>query len=64
MLINLEEGLTSFHTSNLGSVGQRAAKLSAVQVGGLKKSLPPGLGPSQTSRPGFDSDRIQIILKV
>ena len=27
----------SFHTSNIGSVGQRAAKLLAVKVGGVKK---------------------------
>ena len=35
----------SFNAKNLGSVGQRAAKLLAVKVGGLKKSLPPGPAP-------------------
>ena len=30
----------SFHRGNLGSVGQRAAKILAVKVGGLKESQP------------------------
>ena len=47
MLIHFKEGYRSFHTSNIGSVGQRAAKLLAVKVGGLKKSLLPDPGPSQ-----------------
>ena len=34
----------SFNAKNLGSVGQRAAKLLAVKVGGLKKGLPAGPG--------------------
>ena len=40
------------------SVGQLAAKLQAVKVGGLKKLLPSG--PSQTTceQPGFDSGMI------
>ena len=63
-LIHFEEGFRSFHTSNIGSVGQMAAKLLAVKVGGLKKSLPTGPGPTQTSQPGFEPLRLQIILKV
>ena len=35
------------NAENLESVGQRAAKLLAVKVGGLKESLPAGPGPSQ-----------------
>ena len=31
--------LTFFHTSNIGSVGQRALKLLAIKVGGVKKVL-------------------------
>ena len=42
----------SFVAKNLGSVGQRAAKLLAVKVGGLKKGLPAGPGPSQPVCPG------------
>ena len=45
------EVLRSFNAKNIGSVGQRAAKLPAVKVGGLKKSLPTGPGLTQTSRP-------------
>ena len=39
MLIQFDEGVRSFHTFefDIGSVGQRAAKLLAVKVGGLKK---------------------------
>ena len=48
----------------MGSVGQRAAKILAVNVRGLKKSLPTGPGPSQTSQPGFEIARGQIIFKV
>ena len=42
----------SFNAKNLESVGQRAAKLLAVKVGGLKKGLPAGPGPSQPVCPG------------
>ena len=48
----------------MGSVGQRAAKLLAVNVGGLKKSLPTGPGPTRGSQPGFDAWPAPIILKV
>ena len=47
----------SFNAKNLGSVGQRAAKLPAVKVGGLKKSLPAGPGTTRTSQPRFESWR-------
>ena len=42
----------SFNAKNLRSVGQRAAKLLAVKVGGLKKGLPAGPGRSQPVFPG------------
>ena len=48
----------------MGSVGQRAAKILAVNVGGPKKSLPAGPGPSQPVCPGSMPGRSQIILKV
>ena len=32
-----KKGFRSFNTDNVGSVGQRASKLPAVKVGGLKK---------------------------
>ena len=31
------KGIRSFHARNIGSVGQRASKLLAFKVGGLKK---------------------------
>ena len=52
----------SFNAQNLGSVGQRAAKLLAVKVGGLKKGLP--AGPSQPVCPGSIPGRGPIILKL
>ena len=48
----------------MGSVSQRAAKLLAINVGGLKKSLPTGPGPTRSSRPGLEFAWGQIILKV
>ena len=54
----------SIDAENLESVGQRAAKLLAVKVGGLKKSLPAGPGPSQPVCPGSNPGRGPIILKV
>ena len=58
MLRYFEEGLRSFHTSNIGSAGQRAAKLLDVKIRVIKKSL--RSGPSRTTlvRPEFDSDRV------
>ena len=35
--IHIGKGFRSFHTGSIGSVGQRAAKLPALKVGGLKK---------------------------
>ena len=32
-----ERGFRSFHTGSIGSIGQRATKLPALKVGGLKK---------------------------
>ena len=37
MLLHFEEGPRSFHTFNIGSVGQRAVKLLTDKVEGLKK---------------------------
>ena len=62
----------SFNAKNLGSVGQRAAKLLAVKVGGLKKGLPAGPGPTMqiiaekrglnyyTSKDNFYSIKIKL----
>ena len=52
------------NAKNLGSVGQRAAKLLAVKVGGLNKSLPAGPGPSQPVCSGSIPGHGPIILKV
>ena len=41
MLTYFGKGFRPFHTSNIGSVGQRITKLLAVKVRGFKKSLPP-----------------------
>ena len=54
----------SFNAKNLGSAGQRAAKLLAVKVGDLIKRLPAGLGPSQPVCAGLIPGRGPIILKV
>ena len=54
----------SFHTGNKGSVGQRAANLQAVKVGGLKKKSASQPQPQSASVPGFEPLRLQIILKV
>ena len=58
MVVYLSNGFRTFHTINMGSVGQRAAKLLAVNVGGLKKSLPTGPAPLEAvglgSKPGED----------
>ena len=45
----------SFNAKNLGSAGQRAAKLLAVKVGGLKKKSASRPRPQSASLPGFDS---------
>ena len=36
-MVYISKGFRSFHTGNLGSVGQRASTLLAVKVGVLKK---------------------------
>jgi len=38
LLICKGEGFRSFHAGKIGSVGQRASKLLAAKVGGLKKN--------------------------
>ena len=63
-LVCLFKRFRFFNAKNLGSAGQRAAKLLAVKVGGLKKGLPAGPGPSQPVCPGSMPGRSQIILKV
>ena len=45
----------SLNAKTLGSVGQRAAKLLAVKVGGLKKKSASRPRPQSASLPGFDS---------
>ena len=49
--------IRSFDAKNLGSVGQRPAKLLAVKVGGLKKGLPASPGPSQPVCPGSNQSQ-------
>ena len=44
-------GFVSFNAENLGVVGQRAAKLLAVKVGGLKKKSAPALAPLEPVGP-------------
>ena len=36
-MVYFSKGFKPFHTGNMGSVGQRAAKLPALKFGGLKK---------------------------
>ena len=59
-----ENRIGFFHARNIGSVGQRAAKLLAVKVGVLKKKSAAKPGLNLNSRPGRDSDWVTIILKV
>ena len=54
--------IKSFDAKNLGSVDLRAAKLPAVKVGDLKKSLPPDPGPTQTSRVCAESNHSQGLM--
>ena len=58
------KGFRSLNQENLESEGQRAAKLPAVKVGGLKKSLQAGPSPSQPVCPGLIPGRGPFILKV
>ena len=64
LFIYFGKGFRSFHAGNIGFVGQRAAKLAAVKVGGLKRSLPAGPGPSQQVCPGLVPGHGPIVLKV
>ena len=52
---HFEKGFRSFIAENVGSVGQRAAKLLAVKVGGLKKKSAGQPWPQSASLLGFDS---------
>ena len=63
MVVYLSNGFRTFHTINMGSVGQRAAKLLAVNVGGLKKSLPSGPGPSWPVCPGSIPGEVESFTK-
>ena len=59
--------IRSFDAENLGSVGQRAAKLLAVKVGGLKKksaasAIPPELCASVIG-PGSSSSGVELFSK-
>ena len=64
VLIYFGKGFRYFQTSDMESVGQRAAKLLAIKVGGLKKKFAASaitvkvhvsaFGPS-SSPPGFES---------
>ena len=47
----LENEFRSFNAENLGSIGQRAAKLPAFKVEVSRKSLPLSPGPTWTSWP-------------
>ena len=58
MSTHFEEGFRSFNAFNVGSVGQRAAKLLAVKIGGPKEKS------ATWPQPRFDSDWVQTILKV
>ena len=73
LLPYIERGFRSFHTDNIGSIGQRGAKLLAVKVGGLKKKYAAMVITAEvcastfvpgSSAPGFYCARVQIILKV
>ena len=54
--------IRSFDAKNLGSVDLRAAKLLAVKVGDLKKSLPPDPGHTRTSRVYAGSNHSQSLM--
>ena len=64
LVVYLSNGFRTFHTINMKSVAQRAAKLLAVNVGGLKKKSAIRPWPQSASLPGFDSGRSLIIFKV
>ena len=53
-LVYLFKRFRSFNAENLRSVGQRAAKLLAVKVGGLKKKSASRPWPQSASLLGFE----------
>ena len=56
LLIYFGKGFRSFHTSNIGLVGQRAAKLLAVKVGALKKKSAALAIPAEVCASVFGQD--------
>ena len=67
MLINFEEGFRSFYTSNIGFVGQRAAKLLVVKAGVLNKmsatSAFPAIVCASTFSPGSSWHGVKSVSK-
>ena len=63
MLLYFEDGVKSFHTYNIGSIGQRAAKLLAVNVGGLKKVCHPAPVPVEPVGPDSILDEVESYSK-
>ena len=53
-MLYFKKGFRSFNTENFGSVGQRASKLPAVKVGGLKKKSAIRPRPQSASLPRFE----------
>ena len=58
LLMYIGRGFRSFNAVNIGSQGQKATKLLAFKVGGLKKKSAAWPDPAQTSWPMFNSGRI------
>ena len=56
------ENIRSFDAENLGYVDVRAAKLLAVKVGDLMKSLPPDPGTTRTNRVCVESNHSQSLM--
>ena len=48
-----EKGFRSFHTGSMESIGQRATKLPALKVGGLKKKSAASAIPANTCAIAF-----------
>ena len=62
--MNIVHFLKTFHAVNIEFLDQRAAKLPAFKVEGLKKTSADRPRPQSASLPGFDSGRSRIILEV
>ena len=63
-MIKLSNGFRTFHTINMGSVGQRAAKLLAVNVKGLKKKVyHPALALLEPVDPGLIPGEVKLFSK-